>query len=105
MSQIFSKVRVGQTERNTFDLSHHQVTTADFGQIIPICYRDLLPNDDVTVKPDIFTRLAPLAVPVYGKIKTKIFHFFVPYRILYGYWDSFITQSSSNHTVPPYFTK
>lgn len=101
---MFNKVRIGQTERNTFDLSHHQVTTADFGQLIPICYKDLLPNDEVTVKPDLFCRLAPLAVPVYGKIKARVFHFFVPYRVLYGYWDSFITQSTSNHTVPPYFT-
>lgn len=104
MSQLFNKVRIGQTERNTFDLSHHQVTTADFGQLIPICYKDLLPNDDITVKPDIFVRLAPLATPAYAKIKARVFHFFVPYRVLYGYWDSFITQSSSNHTVPPYFT-
>lgn len=104
MSQLFNKIRVGNSKRSTFDLSHNQVTTADFGQIIPICYRDMVPNDDFTVTPDIFCRLSPLAVPTYGSMKVKICHFFVPYRILYSYWDAFIAQSPSNFTVPPYFT-
>ena len=102
MSQLFNKIKVASNNRSTFDLSHHQVTTSDFGYLIPICYRDLVPNDDIVVKPSIFTRLAPMAVPTFGRIKTSIFHFFVPYRLLYGHWDSFITQDPNNHTVPPY---
>ena len=104
MSQLFSKIKVANSSRSTFDLSHHQVTTSDFGYLIPICYRDMLPNDDFVVKPDIYCRLAPLAMPVYGKITCSIFHFFVPYRVLYPKWDSFITQDASNNTVPPYIT-
>lgn len=102
MSQLFNKIKVASNNRSTFDLSHHQVTTSDFGYLIPICYRDLVPNDDIVVKPSIFTRLAPMAVPTFGRIKTSIYHFFVPYRLLYGHWDSFITQDPNNHTVPPY---
>ena len=104
MSQIFSKIRVGNSRRSTFDLSHNQVTSADFGQLIPICYRDMLPNDDFIVTPSAFVRLAPCAVPFYGQIKVRLHHFFVPYRILYDAWDAFISQSPSNFTVPPYFT-
>lgn len=103
MSQLFSKIKVGNSKRSTFDLSHHQVTTSDFGYIIPICYRDMVPNDDFVVKPEVFVRLAPLASPAYGNIVCRLHHFFVPYRILYPQWDSFIVQDSSNNTVPPYF--
>lgn len=103
MSQLFDKIKVGTAKRSTFDLSHHQVTTSDFGYLLPICYRDMVPNDDFVVKPNVFCRLSPLAVPTYGRITCRIHHFFVPYRILYPHWDSFITQDSSNHTVPPYF--
>lgn len=103
MSQLFNKIKVASTSRSTFDLSHHQVTTSDFGYLIPICYRDMVPNDDFVVNPKVFCRLSPLAVPTYGKITCRIHHFFVPYRILYPYWDSFLVQDSSNHTVPPYF--
>ena len=104
MSQLFSKIRIGNSKRSTFDLSHNQVTTADFGQLIPICYRDMLPNDDFTVTPEAFVRLAPAATPFYGSIKVRIHHFFVPYRLCFGSWDAFISQSPSNFEVPPYFT-
>lgn len=103
MSQIFDKIKVASGKRSTFDLSHDQVTTSDFGYLVPICYRDMVPNDDFVVSPNIFTRLAPLAVPTYGRITCRVHHFFVPYRILYPHWDAFITQSSANLTVPPYF--
>lgn len=105
MSQMFNSIKVGTSARSTFDLSHHQVTTSDFGYLIPICYRDMLPNDEFVVKPEVFCRLAPLASPTYGRIKCRIHHFFVPYRILYPKWSAFITQDASNHTVPPYFTE
>lgn len=104
MSQLLNKIKVGNSKRSTFDLSHHQVTTSDFGYLIPICYRDMIPNDDFVVKPAVFCRLAPLAVPTYGRISCRLHHFFVPYRILYNDWDSFITGSSNNSTVPPYAT-
>lgn len=103
MSQLFSKIKVGNSKRSTFDLSHHQVTTSDFGYLIPICYRDMVPNDDFVVKPEVFVRLAPLASPTYGNIVCRVHHFFVPYRILYPQWDAFIVQDASNHTTPPYF--
>lgn len=104
MSQQFDKIKVAGSSRSTFDLSHHQVTSSDFGYIIPICYRDMLPNDDFTVTPKVFCRLAPLASPAYGRIVCRMHSFFVPYRILYPHWDAFITQDESNHTIPPYLT-
>lgn len=104
MSQQFNEVKVGNTSRSTFDLSHHQVTTSDFGYLIPICVRDMVPNDDFVVKPNVFCRLAPLALPVYGRITCRVHSFFVPYRILYPHWSEFITQSSANNTIPPFFT-
>ena len=104
MPQLFNKIKIGSTKRSTIDLSHHQVTTSDFGYIIPICVREMVPNDDFVVKPNIFCRLAPLAVPTYGRVKAKIFHFFVPNRILYPDWDSFIGSDASNNTTPPYST-
>lgn len=104
MSQLFNRIKVGNSKRSTFDLSHHQVTTTDFGQLIPVCYRDMLPNDDFVVNPRMFCRLSPLAVPAYAKIVARIHHFFVPYRILYPHWDAFIAQSVSNQTIPPYLS-
>lgn len=104
MSQQFNNVNVASTSRSTISLSHHQVTTSDFGYLVPICVRDMVPNDDFVVTPRVFCRLAPLAVPVYGKITCRIHSFFVPYRLLFKHWSAFITQSSSNYHIPPFFT-
>ena len=104
MSQQFNEVRVGTSARSTFDLSHHQVTTSDFGYLIPICVRDMIPNDDFVVTPSVFCRLGSLAFPAYARITCRVHSFFVPYRILYPHWDEFITQSPSNNTIPPFFT-
>ena len=102
MSQLFDKIKVGSVKSSTFDLSHNQVTTSDFGYLIPICYRDMVPNDHFTVRPDIFVRLAPLAVPTYGQITCRVHSFFVPYRILFPHWDAFITQDPNNNYIPPF---
>lgn len=102
MSQQFNEVRVGNSARSTFNLSHHQVTTSDFGYLIPICVRDLVPNDDVVCTPSIFARLAPLAFPAYGRITCRVHSFFVPYRIIFPDWSEFITQSKSTSAIPPY---
>lgn len=104
MSQQFNSIKVAGAGRSTFDLSHHQVMTSDFGYLTPICVRDMVPNDDFVVKPSIFCRLAPLAFPAYARVKVKVSSFFVPYRILYPHWSEWITQSQANNTIPPYFT-
>lgn len=104
MSQQFNSIKVGSAGRSTFDLSHHQVTTSDFGYIIPICVRDMVPNDDYVVTPSLFCRLAPLAYPAYGRVQIKVSSFFVPYRILYPDWDAFLTGSQATNTIPPFAT-
>lgn len=103
MSQQFNSIKVSGAGRSTFNLSHHQVMTSDFGYLTPICVRDMVPNDDYVVKPSIFCRLAPLAFPAYARVKVKVSSFFVPYRILYPHWSEWITQSRANNTIPPYF--
>lgn len=104
MSQLFDKIKVGSVKSSTFDLSHNQITTSDFGYLVPICYRDMVPNDHFTVKHDLFTRLAPLAVPTFtpSPIKVRVHNFFVPYRILFPHWDAFITQDPNNNYIPPF---
>lgn len=102
MSQIFNKVNVATGKRSTFDLSHNQVTSTDFGKLIPIQVQECLPNDYYTIKPQVFIRLAPLASPTFGTIRARVHTFFVPNRILWKGWDNWIANTSS--ATPPYFS-
>ena len=104
MSQLFDKIKVGTTKQNTFDLSHNQVTTSDFGYLVPICVRHMVPNDRFTVSPKLFTRLTPMVVPTYGRITCRLHHFFVPNRVLFPHWEPFISQDRNNNYNPPYYT-
>lgn len=102
MSQEFSRVKVSTNKRSSIDLSHDQVTSTDFGKLIPICVRECLPDDDISLDPRVFIRLAPLAVPTFGRIKARVHTFFVPNRILWKGWDRWITGTSN--VSLPYFT-
>lgn len=102
MAQEFSRVKVGTNKRSSFDLSHYQVTTTDFGKLVPICVRECLPHDEITLDPKVFIRLAPLAVPTFGHIKARVHTFFVPNRILWKGWDNWI--NGLNTSSLPYFT-
>lgn len=102
MSQEFSRVKVSTNKRSSIDLSHDQVTSTDFGKLIPICVRECLPGDDITLDPRVFIRLAPLAVPTFGRIKARVHTFFVPNRILWKNWDRWITGTYTGSL--PYFT-
>ena len=102
MSQEFNSVKIAINKRSTFDMSHHQVTTSDFGKIIPIACREVLPGDKWTIDPKVFIRLFPLAAPTYGYIKCRVHTFFVPNRIMWREWDNYISGKSQQ--TPPYLT-
>jgi hypothetical protein len=102
MSQQFKTINVSTGERNKFDLSHNQVTTTDFGKIIPIMVRECLPNDDFYVDPKVFIRLGNMPAPTFGKIKCRLHTFFVPNRIMWNRWDDFIVGSYTGSA--PYVT-
>lgn len=64
----------------------------------------MVPNDQFVVNSRVFCRLAPMALPTYGRIKCRIHHFFVPNRILFPDFESWVTQDKNSNTIPPYFT-
>lgn len=80
------KVKSAVKARNKFDLSFSHLTTMDFGQIVPLFVRETIPGDEFHIKADYFSRMAPLAVPTYGKFSFKTVSAFVPYHQIS--WDS-----------------
>ena len=65
------KVKSAVKARNKMDLSRTHLTTMQFGEIVPLCAEELVPGDDVSVRGDYFSRLAPLVKPTYGKFQFK----------------------------------
>lgn len=68
------------TSRSKFDLSCSHLTTLNFGQVSCLWTSEAVPGDKFSIDYSIFSRLAPLVLPTYGKASLKTAAFFVPYH-------------------------
>ena len=79
---------------NTFDLSSTHLTTMDFGTIQPTYFAEVVPNDIFHVSMSSFARLAPLAVPTFGRLECISRAFFVPMRSIWHGFEEWISRSN-----------
>lgn len=90
---IFSKVPTPKVRTSNFNLSHEVKTTTKLFQLTPFLSMDVMPGDSFKVNTEMLVRLAPMFAPLMHRINVYTHFFFVPYRLLWEDWESFITQS------------
>lgn len=78
-------------KRHFFNLSHSKLMDCDFGKLYPIVHEELLPHDKVKIGNNIVIRSQPLFAPILQNIKVYVEYFFVPTRLLWSDWQTFIT--------------
>lgn len=104
--------------RNAFDLSQRKIFSQKLGEILPVLVQDCLPGDKFNINCNSFSRTAPLNTAAFARMKQYYNFYFVPYRLLYRDFPSFVVQQSksskaatgirSNFSVPsllPYTTE
>lgn len=104
---LFSKIPVRIPKRNKFNLSHEVKLTGEMGKLIPIMCEPVLPGESWRVGLNTLVRFAPMLAPIMSQVDVYAHAFFVPNRILYDYWEDFITGSHdgeklSEEELPPY---
>lgn len=108
-----SKVRINTAVRGRthMPISSTHITSSYFMALRPVYYRHTLPLESGVVNGSVTTLLRPLGQPIFGRARINLRAFFVPYRLLQGNWDAFITDSPSvsanSLSIPesaPYFT-
>lgn len=79
MSQ-FSRLNIKPAAKslNSIKLPYSHLTTFEFGQIIPLLTMEILPRDEINGKFNVFSRMAPLVKPTYGKFSFRTMNAFVP---------------------------
>lgn len=92
---IFTSVEKKRQKRSNFNLSHDLKLSLDMGSLIPTYVQEVIPGDKITISTTQMMRLAPLISPVMHKINIYQEYFFVPNRILWGNWETFITGSKN----------
>lgn len=101
---IFSKISAKRPRSNTFDLSHDRKFSMDMGTIVPILCMDLVPGDKVKGSTAQMVRFAPMLAPIMHQVQCKTAFFFVPNRLVWSNWESFITGGTEGTAEPVFPT-
>lgn len=100
MSKIFEKIGAGKPRMSSFDLSHEKKLTFNMGELIPILVQEILPSDRFSVKTEAMMRLAPMIAPIMHRVDLTVHYFFVPNRIIWKGWETFITGGQDGTETP-----
>lgn len=104
-NKIFESIPVKIPDRSGFDLSHEVLTTAMTGTVVPVTHFEVLPGDTISMGSLMKVTLPPMAVPFMGRIDAELTAAFIPNRLLWNGWQSFITHNNGTSTsgdVPPF---
>ena len=84
---------IPNTKKAKFNLSHDNNTTYDWGSVQPLMSKMMLPDSSINVNMEQLTRLAPMVVPTFGRVKLKNIAHFVPMQEIFPNWDAMMSQT------------
>lgn len=87
-------------KRNTFDLSHQNNLTLNFGKLIPVLCQEVLPGDSFKIDPSFGLRYMPQVFPVQTRQRASIKYYYVRNRNLWKDWPDFIGKTKEGLTLP-----
>lgn len=110
MANLFNSIPLRAPKLNKFNLSHDVSLTCEMGQLVPFFCEPVLPSDRFKVSSSHLVRFAPLQAPIMSNVDVYVHFFFVPNRIIWNNWETFITGSSNGKKLqedevpsPPFF--
>lgn len=101
MSRKVPSIGIGpaHTPRNAFDLSERSLYTQCAGMLTPVYIKELNPHDHLSLDIRSELQAQTLKGRAFVGMKQHMAAFFVPYKYLWSYWQSFITGLSLNNTI------
>ncbi len=93
-------MRIFKPKTNLFDMTHQYYTTVDFGDFVPFDVIEVLPGDTWKVNPHALCRLEALQAPTMMDCKMMVNYFYVPNRLVWNEWDTFITRGKDGLAEP-----
>lgn len=83
---IFNSVPVRKPKRSLFDLSFENKLSLEFGDLVPMFCKLVIPGDKFKVQSEIMMRTMPLLAPVMHRVNITTHWFYVPLRLI---WNDF----------------
>lgn len=87
-------------KRNKHNLSHYHLFTGEMGKLIPAAWTEVLPGDTFDGQTQLLVRCSPLVAPVMHPVQVRIHHWFVPLRLIWDEFTSWIVDPNPQGTVP-----
>lgn len=87
-------------KRQKHNLSHYHLTSIPFGKLVPIGCLEVLPGDTFQHATSVLLRCTPLLAPVMHQVDCRVHHFFVPNRVIWDNWESFIVNQMLEGSLP-----
>jgi len=72
----------------------------NMGPLYPIMTQETLPGDSFRVNSEIMMRLSPMIAPMLHRVNVYTHYFFVPLRLVWNEWESFITGGKDGDEFP-----
>lgn len=100
---LFSQVKMTKPKYSTFDLSHQKKMSLTMGKLVPMYVSETVPGDYFKIRTSQLLRMAPMLAPIMHQVTVYQHFFFVPNRLIYKNWESFITGGEDGYdtSVPP----
>lgn len=84
-----------KVNRNAFDLSHRHMFTAQPGELLPIFYQWVNPNESFKIGYKGLSRTAPLNTAAFTRLRENVQYFFVPFQCLWRYFEQVVNNMPS----------
>uniref|UniRef100_A0AAU8AZ71 Major capsid protein n=1 Tax=Dulem virus 177 TaxID=3145654 RepID=A0AAU8AZ71_9VIRU len=101
MNSVFKSVGALRPSRSAFDLSYSKTFDCDMGQLIPVYFEECVPGDTFKLANRIVIRANPLQSPCFTSIKCRTDYFFIPARLPYPDFETFISNGQDGRQVLP----
>lgn len=96
---LFNSIPLLKPRKNAFKLSHNVKLTCEMGQLVPFFVQDVLPSDRFKISVSNIVRFAPLLAPIMSEVDVYFHFFFVPNRIIWSEWETFMTGSKNGRKL------
>lgn len=100
MATQFDSINVKVPKKHRYKtLSYTHKFTCNQGQLIPVYVQDVIPNDTFRLRVNDLIRFAPLVAPAMTEMKVYFHFFFVPNRLIWTNWETFMTGSRNGYKL------
>lgn len=89
-------------KKSVFNLSHEVKLTCGMGTLIPTLCQEVVPGDRWRCRTDMVLRLMPLLAPMMHRVDCYMHYFYVPTRLLWRNFDTFLSGGKNGDEVVPH---